>query len=68
MSAMKQRRKAPKESVALGDPALLRMDISAASKFWNVERPIGRRDRKSGAKKRRQHEIEAQLQLLLAAE
>jgi DNA (cytosine-5)-methyltransferase 1 len=68
MSAMKQRPKAPKESVALGDPALLRMDVSSASKFWKIERPIGRRDRKSGAKKRRQHEIEAQLQLLPAAE
>lgn len=67
IKAMKIRTIAPKETVALGDPALIQMDISAASKFWNIERPIGRRDRKSGAKKRRQHEIEAQL-LLLAAE
>lgn len=68
LSAMKQRPKAPKEVVALGDTELLRMDISSASRFWKIERPIGRRDRKSGAKKRRQHEIEAQLQLALAAE
>jgi DNA (cytosine-5)-methyltransferase 1 len=68
ISAMKQRPKAPKEVVALGDTELLRMDISSASRFWKIERPIGRRDRKSGAKKRRQHEIEAQLQLALAAE
>jgi DNA (cytosine-5)-methyltransferase 1 len=68
MSAMKRRPKPPKEIVALGDKDLLRMDVSSASRFWKIERPIGRRDRKSGAKKRRQHEIEAQLQLVLAAE
>jgi len=68
MSAMKQRPKVPKETVALGDPALLRMDISAASKFWKIERPIGRRDRKSGARKRKQHEIEeARFQLMTPA-
>ena len=40
------------KSILLGDPALLKMDVSAASRFWAVERPIGKRDRKSGARKR----------------
>lgn len=51
------------ESITLGDPTLVRMDMAQASEYWNVERPIGKRDRKSGAKKRRQHEIEAELML-----
>lgn len=52
----------------LGDPDLLRMNMREASTFWNVPIPIQRRDRKSGAKKRRQEDIENQLQLLIAAE
>ena len=42
----------------LGDPGLLRMDMSEAAAYWAVPVPIGRRDRKSGAKKRKQEEIE----------
>lgn len=49
----------PVETIALGDPALIDMDISAASRYFQIERPVSRRDRKSGAKKRKQHEIEA---------
>lgn len=48
----------PTISLKLGDPALLRMDLSQASRYWNVQNPIGRRDRKSGARKRKQSEIE----------
>ncbi len=44
----------PKEVVALGDPALLRMDMSQASAYWGIVVPIGKRDRKSGARKRKQ--------------
>jgi DNA (cytosine-5)-methyltransferase 1 len=66
IQAMKLKPKMPKGELALGDTALLRMDLTQASKYWKVERPIGKRDRKSGAKKRRQHEIEAQLMLALA--
>ncbi|MCI0523885.1 MAG: DNA cytosine methyltransferase, partial [Acidobacteria bacterium] len=57
----------PEGTMSLGDTALTRMDISEASRFWGIARPIGRRDKKSGATKRRQHEIEAQ-RLLLSAE
>lgn len=49
----------PSERVELGDPSLLRMDMSQASAFWGVPVTIGRRDRKSGAKKRKQADIEA---------
>jgi DNA (cytosine-5)-methyltransferase 1 len=63
----------PKRSRAimtLGNPNLLRMNMSEASEYWGVVKPITRRDRKSGAKKRRQHEIEAALsrRVLVAAE
>jgi DNA (cytosine-5)-methyltransferase 1 len=53
----------PDEPIALGDPSLLRWDMSEASEYFGIEVPIGKRNRKSGAKKRKQHEIEAQLVL-----
>jgi len=43
----------------LGDPALLRMEMSQASAYWGVACPIQTRDRKSGARKRSQSETEA---------
>ncbi len=45
--------------VSLGDPLLLRMDLSQAAAHFGIENPIGRRDRKSGSKKRKQQAIEA---------
>src|SRR6266853_211867 len=48
----------PTKILELGDPALLRMDMSESSAYWAVPVPIARRDRKSGAKKRKQEEIE----------
>lgn len=48
----------PECTISLGDPKLLSMDITEASEFWGILNPIGRRDKKSGAKKRKQHEIE----------
>lgn len=58
----------PKEIVDLGPTRLLEMDMTQASNYWGIEIPIGRRDRKSGARKRKQAEIEAlyQQQLLYA--
>ena len=44
----------------LGEPALLKMDVGAASKYWGVDKPAGKRDRKSGARKRSQRETEAE--------
>jgi DNA (cytosine-5)-methyltransferase 1 len=49
----------PKEIVALGDKSLLRMDMSEAACYWGIAVPIKKRDRKSGARKRKQEEIEA---------
>lgn len=51
----------PKRSVRLvefGDPELLNMDMSKASKAFDVSRPKTKRDQKSGAKKRKQYDIE----------
>lgn len=42
----------------LGAPNLLTMDMSQASRYWGVESPIQKRDRKSGARKRTQQETE----------
>lgn len=60
MAALGVEPERPKETVALGDNALLYMDMSSAAAHFGVEPPNGRRDRKSGAKKRKQHEIEAE--------
>lgn len=43
----------------LGDTKLLYMEMSEAAEHFGVEKPSSRRDRKSGAKKRTQSEIEA---------
>ncbi|MCP4458881.1 MAG: DNA cytosine methyltransferase [Cytophagales bacterium] len=48
----------PKKKLSLGNEKFLYMDISTASKYLGVENPIGKRDRKSGVKKRKQEEIE----------
>lgn len=49
----------PTDALDLGDEALLTMNSTEAAAYFGVENPIGRRDRKSGAKKRKQEEIEA---------
>jgi len=48
----------PPGSIPLGSPNLLRMGMTEAAAHWGVKVPIARRDRKSGAKKRKQWEIE----------
>jgi DNA (cytosine-5)-methyltransferase 1 len=54
----------PEDVIPLGDPALLYLEMAQAAKHFQVERPNGRRDRKSGATKRKQHEIEAHIAAL----
>jgi DNA (cytosine-5)-methyltransferase 1 len=49
----------PARTLPTGDPALLHMDVSSASRYFGTDRPKTGRDRKSGAKKRKQAEIEA---------
>jgi DNA (cytosine-5)-methyltransferase 1 len=58
MKALGVEQERPEDVLALGDPALLYMEMSEAAEHFGVKPPIGRRDRKSGAKKRKQHEIE----------
>lgn len=48
----------PRAAISLGDPALLSLNLSAAAKYFGVRPPPSRRDKKSGAKKRRQIDIE----------
>ena len=48
----------PGRALTLGDPKLLTMELSRAARHYGVEPPNSRRDRKSGATKRKQHEIE----------
>jgi DNA (cytosine-5)-methyltransferase 1 len=49
----------PTGVLALGNASLLTMGMADAAKYWGVSVPIGRRDRKSGAKKRKQWQVEA---------
>ena len=48
----------PRAAISLGDPALLSLDLSGAAKYFGVEPPPSRRDRKSGVRKRKQIDIE----------
>ena len=48
----------PEQAIALDDPELLYLDMSGAAKHFGVKAPPSRRDKKSGAKKRKQIDIE----------
>lgn len=48
----------PEGILKLGDSRLLYMEMSEAADHFGVPRPSSKRDRKSGSKKRKQHEIE----------
>lgn len=54
----------PARHISLGDPRLLWMGMSEAAAHFDVLVPIRKRDRKSGSKKRKQHEIEAELAMM----
>ena len=51
----------PAGSIPLGSPELLELGMTEASAHWGIEVPIAKRDRKSGAKKRKQQDIEREL-------
>lgn len=57
----------PRKVVTLGDKSLLFTTVSEAATLLGVEAPPQRRDRRSGAKKRKQHETEAARLALLGA-
>ncbi len=48
----------PTDSIPLGPANLLCMDMTQAATHWGVAVPIAKRDRKSGATKRKQQDIE----------
>lgn len=50
--------RSPQTILDLGSPNLLAMGMKEAAEYWGVEIPIKKRDRKSGARKRKQKEIE----------
>lgn len=52
----------PLSVVTLGSLPLLALNMTEASRYWGIPVPIGRRDRKSGSRKRKQEDIEAQFQ------
>ena len=58
ISAMGLVPRLPVETIALGHPALLSMDMSQAAFHLEIDVPIQKRDRKSGATKRSQHQTE----------
>lgn len=51
----------PNRTLVLGDRKLIRMEMEFASEYWGVLNPIAKRNMKSGAKKRKQHEIETEM-------
>jgi DNA (cytosine-5)-methyltransferase 1 len=67
MNALGRTPMRPEKTIPLGDSALLYMDMSQAANHFGVARLSGKRDKKSGAKKRKQHEIEAELVALRVA-
>lgn len=50
---------APPVPTDLGDPQLLNFDVTQAARYFRIPAPNTRRDSKSGAKKRKQEDIEA---------
>lgn len=52
------------DPINLGDETLLRMTVGQAADYFGVEAPSSKRTMKSGAKKRKQEEIEAELSIL----
>jgi DNA (cytosine-5)-methyltransferase 1 len=58
MKALAIKPSRPGASMNLGHPKLLYLEMSEAAEHFGVKAPSSRRDRKSGAKKRKQHEIE----------
>jgi DNA (cytosine-5)-methyltransferase 1 len=61
MEALDQTPTRPFEGVELGSTDLLGLTVSQAAEHFGIAAPSSKRDRKSGAKKRKQHEIEAAL-------
>ncbi|WP_349774982.1 DNA cytosine methyltransferase [Rhabdaerophilum sp. SD176] len=68
IAALGVRATRPTEAVDLGDEKLLSMGNIEAAAYFEIHNPIGRRDKKSGARKRKQEEIEASYALHTGAQ
>lgn len=66
MKALKVKPKRPTQVLQLGAEALLYLEMSSAAERFGIQAPNTRRSHKSGAKKRKQHEIE-EIRLMRAA-
>jgi DNA (cytosine-5)-methyltransferase 1 len=66
MEALGRKPSRPAAPIALGDPKLLYLEMHHAAAHFGVSSPDSRRDRKSGVKKRKQVDIEAERQALEA--
>lgn len=58
LEALNKKPSRPSQSIELGEAGLLYIEMSKAATIFGVQAPTGKRDRKSGAKKRKQQEIE----------
>jgi DNA (cytosine-5)-methyltransferase 1 len=58
MKALGAKPSRPAHALELGPETLLALDMGQASRHWGVPVPIGRRDKRSGQRKRRQWDIE----------
>lgn len=61
VKAGKYKISSPGNTLDLGDKSLLTLDMSSASKYWGINTPIAKRNRKSGLTKRKQRDIETEL-------
>ena len=59
MQALKIEPVKPFQMMESGDTRLLRMNLSQAADYYGIVAPPSKRDRKSGATKRKQFDIEA---------
>jgi DNA (cytosine-5)-methyltransferase 1 len=59
VKALRLKPSKPAQALALGDKTLLQLTVGEAAAHFGIAAPAGKRDRKSGARKRKQHEIEA---------
>ncbi len=58
MKAIGSKPHQPFESIDLGSVDLLGFTVAQAARYFGIEAPVTKRDRKSGAKKRKQQDIE----------
>jgi DNA (cytosine-5)-methyltransferase 1 len=65
MTALDIEPQRPFECVDLGSADLLGFTVTKAAEYFGIDAPVTKRDRKSGAKKRRQQDIEIERLLLI---